>query len=512
MLNLAYFLDATAKRHSGRTALMLDQIRLSYGELAALSRRTARILEDFGVGRGDRVAMMIPNTPHFPVIYYGILRRGAVVVPVNVLFQEEEILHYLNDSGAKVLFAFKMFEEQARRAFERAPGCGRLVIVSTPDDLSKPEVGDNFMALLAASDDRCDVVQTMPDDTAVILYTSGTTGAPKGAELTHFNMFFNAYLASREIVRCTPEDVFLAVLPLFHSFGQTCVMNAAILSGAAVTMLPRFETGKALEVIARDRVTVLAMVPTMYFFLLNMQNWADYDLSGVRIAISGGAALPEEVHHQFRERYGITLQEGYGLSETSPVASFTVAEEEVRVGSIGRPVWGVEMGVKLDDGGLAAAGETGEIVIRGHNVMKGYLNNPKATASAIVDGWFHTGDIGRQDTDGFFYILDRKKDLIIRGGMNIYPREIEEVLYQHPAVREASVVGIPDRIRGEEVKVYVSVKDGETLSPEEIRAFLEARIARYKWPKEVEVLEDLPKGPTGKILKRELKLRGADQA
>jgi len=512
MLNLAYFLDATAKRHSGRTALMLDQIRLSYGELAALSRRTARILEDFGVGRGDRVAMMIPNTPHFPVIYYGILRRGAVVVPVNVLFQEEEILHYLNDSGAKVLFAFKMFEEQARRAFERAPGCGRLVIVSTPDDLSKPEVGDNFMALLAASDDRCDVVQTMPDDTAVILYTSGTTGAPKGAELTHFNMFFNAYLASREIVRCTPEDVFLAVLPLFHSFGQTCVMNAAILSGAAVTMLPRFETGKALEVIARDRVTVLAMVPTMYFFLLNMQNWADYDLSGVRIAISGGAALPEEVHHQFRERYGITLQEGYGLSETSPVASFTVAEEEVRVGSIGRPVWGVEMGVKLDDGGLAAAGETGEIVIRGHNVMKGYLNNPKATASAIVDGWFHTGDIGRQDAEGYFYILDRKKDLIIRGGMNIYPREIEEVLYQHPAVREASVVGIPDRIRGEEVKVYVSVKDGEALSPEEIRAFLEARIARYKWPKEVEVLEDLPKGPTGKILKRELKLRVADQA
>ena len=512
MLNLAYFLDATAKRHSGRTALMLDQIRLSYGELAALSRRTARILEDFGVGRGDRVAMMIPNTPHFPVIYYGILRRGAVVVPVNVLFQEEEILHYLNDSGAKVLFAFKMFEEQARRAFERAPGCGRLVIVSTPDDLSKPEVGDNFMALLAASDDRCDVVQTMPDDTAVILYTSGTTGAPKGAELTHFNMFFNAYLASREIVRCTPEDVFLAVLPLFHSFGQTCVMNAAILSGAAVTMLPRFETGKALEVIAHDRVTVLAMVPTMYFFLLNMQNWADYDLSGVRIAISGGAALPEEVHHQFRERYGITLQEGYGLSETSPVASFTVAEEEVRVGSIGRPVWGVEMGVKLDDGGLAAAGETGEIVIRGHNVMKGYLNNPKATASAIVDGWFHTGDIGRQDAEGYFYILDRKKDLIIRGGMNIYPREIEEVLYQHPAVREASVVGIPDRIRGEEVKVYVSVKDGEALSPEEIRAFLEARIARYKWPKEVEVLEDLPKGPTGKILKRELKLRVADQA
>ena len=512
MLNLAYFLDATAKRHSGRTAVMLDQIRLSYGELAALARRTSRILEDFGVGRGDRVAMMIPNTPHFPVIYYGILRRGAVVVPVNVLFQEEEILHYLNDSGAKVLFAFKMFEEQARRAFERAPGCGRLVIVSTPDDLSKPEVGDNFMALLAASDDRCDVVQTMPDDTAVILYTSGTTGAPKGAELTHFNMFFNAYLASREIVRCTPEDVFLAVLPLFHSFGQTCVMNAAILSGAAVTMLPRFETGKALEVIARDRVTVLAMVPTMYFFLLNMQNWADYDLSGVRIAISGGAALPEEVHHQFRERYGITLQEGYGLSETSPVASFTVAEEEVRVGSIGRPVWGVEMGVKLDDGGLAAAGETGEIVIRGHNVMKGYLNNPKATASAIVDGWFHTGDIGRQDAEGFFYILDRKKDLIIRGGMNIYPREIEEVLYQHPAVREASVVGIPDRIRGEEVKVYVSVKDGESLPPEDIRAFLEARVARYKWPKEVEVLEDLPKGPTGKILKRELKLRVADQA
>jgi long-chain acyl-CoA synthetase len=512
MLNLAHYLDVTAKAKPDTTAVILDDMRMSYREVAAFARRVANVLRAKGIQRGDRVAMMIPNTPHFPIIYYGILHTGAVVVPVNVLYQEDEIRHYLSDSGARAFFAFKMFEEPARSAFLAVEGCEHFMVVSTPDDLSTPEVGENLMPLVLAAEDTFDTVQTMPDDTAVFLYTSGTTGAPKGAELTHFNMFFNAYYTSKEIVHARDGDVALVTLPLFHSFGQTCLMNASIIAGITMTMLPRFETEKAMEVIARDRVTMMALVPTMYFFILSNENWARHDFSTVRIAVSGGAALPEEVHQRFRERYGIALLEGYGLSETSPVASFTVEGEEVRPGSIGKPIWGVEMRIMRDDGLFAETDEVGEIVIRGHNVMKQYHNNPQATKAAIVDGWFRTGDVGRCAGDGYFYIIDRKKDLIIRGGMNIYPREIEEVLYRHPKVREASVVGIPDRARGEEVKVYVSPRDGEALTAEEVRVFLEERMARYKWPREIEVLDELPKGPTGKILKRELKLRVTPQS
>jgi len=277
-------------------------------------------------------------------------------------------------------------------------------------------------------------------------------------------------------------------------------------------MLPRFETEKAMQVIERDHVTVVALVPTMYFFMLNTEKHLDYDLSSIRMAVSGGAALPEEIHRRFRERHGIVVLEGYGLSETSPIASFTAEGDEVRVGSIGKPIWGVEMRIKMDDGTFGGVNEVGEIVIRGHNVMKRYLNRPQATNEAIVNGWFHTGDMGRYDEDGYFYIVDRKKDIIIRGGMNIYPREIEEVLYGHPKVFEVSVVGVPDSARGEEVKAYLSPLAGETITPEEIKEYLQQRIAKYKWPRTIEVLDELPKGPTGKILKRELKLRAAQES
>lgn len=511
MLNLAHFLDVTAKRYPEATAVILDDVKMTWQEVAGFARRVANVLRSKGIGPGDKVAMMIPNTPHFPIIYYGILQTGAAVVPVNVLYQHTEIEHYLSDSSAKVFFAFKMFEEEARKAFLAAESCKDFIVVSAPTDLEDPLVGENFTKLAMQADTEFDTVQTMPDDTAVILYTSGTTGMPKGAELTHFNMFFNAYYAANYVTKCTPADVALVTLPLFHSFGQTALMNGCVIGGTTMTMLPRFETEKAMQVIARDKVTIIALVPTMYFFMLDSEKWEQYDFSTVRIAVSGGAALPEEVHRRFQERYGITILEGYGLSETSPVASFTQEGEDVRVGSIGKPIWGVEMRILRDDGGFAEENEVGEIVIRGHNVMKQYLNRPQATRDAIVDGWFRTGDVGRFDQDGNFYIVDRKKDIIIRGGMNIYPREIEEVLYAHPKVLEASVIGIPDTARGEEVKAYVSPLEGETLTPEEIKEYLHQRMARYKWPKEVEVIKELPKGPTGKILKRELKAMAAGQ-
>lgn len=511
MLNLAHFLDVTAERYPDNTAVILDELRMTWRDLAGFAHRVAGVLQSRGIGPGDTVAMMIPNTPHFPMIYYGILHTGAAVVPVNVLYQRTEIQHYLTDSGAKAFFAFKGFEEEARRAFQASESCKHFFVVSGPADLGDPAIGENFNKAVMRADADFDTVQTMPDDTAVILYTSGTTGVPKGAELTHFNMFFNAYYACHHIMKMGPADTSLVTLPLFHSFGQTCLMNASVLGGATMSMLPRFETEKAMQVITRDKVTIISLVPTMYFFMLNTDKYLGYDFSSIRLAVSGGAALPEDTHHRFRERYGIVILEGYGLSETSPVASFTEEGAEVRVGSIGKPIWGVEMRIKLDDGSFGKTGEVGEIVIRGHNVMKQYLNRPQATRDAIADGWFYTGDVGRYDEDGYFYIVDRKKDIIIRGGMNIYPREIEEVLFAHPKVFEASVVGVPDLARGEEVKAYVSPMDGETLSPEEIKEYLQQRMAKYKWPRDVEVLKELPKGPTGKILKRELKLRAAGE-
>ncbi|MBI3117223.1 MAG: long-chain fatty acid--CoA ligase [Candidatus Hydrogenedentes bacterium] len=505
MLNLAHFLDVTAESYPETTCVILDNLRMSYAEVASAARRVANALRSKGIGPGDKVAMMIPNTPHFPIIYYGILQTGATVVPVNVLYRHQEIEHYLADSEAVALFAFKLFEPEAVKAFHHVETCHHLIIVSTPVDLETPAVGENFMHLLAAVDDQFDTYQTMPDDTAVILYTSGTTGAPKGAELTHFNLFFNAYYACREINDVQPGDVCLVVLPLFHSFGQTCLMNASILGGATMSLLPRFETEKAMEVVARDKVNLIAMVPTMYFFMLNQPNWQEFDFSSVKIAVSGGAALPGDVHRRFKERYGINILEGYGLSETSPVATFTKDGDAVSVGSIGRPIWGVDVRVMREDGSFAQVDEVGEIIIRGHNIMKGYYRRPEATQEAIVNGWFHSGDLGKRDKDGFFYVVDRKKDLIIRGGMNIYPREIEEILYRHPKVLEAAVVGIPDESRGEEVKVYVSPKEGQALSALEIEQYCQEQMAKFKWPKEVEVLQNLPIGPTGKILKRELR-------
>lgn len=505
MLNLAHFLDLTTRTYPDSVAVILDERKMTYAELNMAAKKVASALAERGIGRGDKVALMVPNTPHFPIIYYGILYAGATVVPVNVLYQWHEIEHYLKDSGAKAFFAFRMFEEEALKAFQQVETCERFIRVSTPDDLEAPTGCENFMGLVMSGDENFDTVQTMPDDTAVILYTSGTTGAPKGAELTHFNLFFNAHYCATELNDLKVGDVVLCALPLFHSFGQTCLMNSSVVAGGTITLVPRFETDQVMEVIQRDKVKLIALVPTMYSFILNAENWEDYDFSTVETATSGGAALPGEVHKRFEDRYGITIMEGYGLSETSPVASFTLKEMDLKVGSIGKPIWGVDFSVRGEDGSMLGDDEVGEICIRGHNIMKGYLNRPEATAEALKDGWFHSGDMGYRDSDGYYFIVDRKKDLIIRGGMNIYPGEIEEVLYEHPKVFEAAVIGIPDELRGEEVKFYVAARSGETITEEEVRTHVEANMAKYKWPKEIEILDELPKGATGKILKRELR-------
>src|SRR5580698_6333039 len=395
---------------------------MTYRALDEASARVAGLLHGRGLKPGDRVGIMMPNVAEFPVVYYGILRAGGVVVPMNPLLKEREVAYYLGDSGAGLVFAWHAFTAEARAGAEHAEA--ELIVV---DDVGFPE-------LLASAVAVEEVTDRGSADTAVILYTSGTTGQPKGAELTHGNLISNTEVARTDIVRARPDDVIFGGLPLFHVFGQTVALNVAVASGACLTLLPRFDAAHALRIISDHRVTVFEGVPTMYVALLHHTDRADYDTSTLRTCISGGAALPVEVLRGFEAAFGVPVLEGYGLSETSPVASFNHPGRERRPGSIGTPIRDVQMRVVDADDNPVPQGEVGEIVISGPNVMKGYWQRPEATADAIRGGWFHSGDLARVDEDGYFYIVDRKKDLIIRGGYNVYPREIEEVLYEHPAI------------------------------------------------------------------------------
>jgi long-chain acyl-CoA synthetase len=490
-VNLAGIMTASARRRPDHVAVKLDDAELTYGLMDEGSARVAGILRDHGIGRGDRVGVMLPNVPYFPVVYYGIVRAGAVVVPMNVLLKGREVGYYLEDSGAKLLFAWHGFAEAAASGAEKAGG---VEIVSVAPG--------EFESLLAGTEPVRELAEVDGGDTAVILYTSGTTGQPKGAELTHDNLRRNASL-SGGLYGVAEDDVLFGGLPLFHTFGQTCCMNVAAYTGATLTLLAKFEPGKALEIIQRDKVTVFAGVPTMHGALLHHPERESYDTSSLRVIISGGASIPGEVLRGVEEAFGVVLLEGYGLSETSPVASFNKPEGR-KVGSIGTPVEGVEMRIVDDDGNELPPGEVGEIAIKGHNVMKGYLGRPDATADAIRDGWFHTGDLGKVDEDGFFFIVDRKKDMIIRGGYNVYPREVEEVLYEHPAVREAAVIAVPDEEWGEEIGAAVVLKEGEQVDADTLRSYVKEQVASYKYPRRLWFVEELPKGPTGKLLKREI--------
>ena len=506
MLNLATLLEQSARRSPGKLAVILDDIKLRYAEVNGAANKVANGLVGLGVKPGDKVAIMLPNTPHFVICYYAILKAGATVVPLNVLFKRHEVEYHLEDSDSVALIVWEGFLGEAAEGFRGAQGCQHLIVAQSPgSSAALPDGALPLSALMADTSPLFDTVQTMPDDTAVILYTSGTTGRPKGAELSHFNMFFNAYIGAEKVLQTGPDEIGLAVLPLFHSFGQTCVMNALLYCGGTISLLPRFEPQKALEVLARDQVTYFAGVPTMYFYLLNFPGANQYDLSALRRCCSGGSAMPVEVMHAFNKKYNVTILEGYGLSETSPVASFNHLDREPKPGSIGTPIWGVEMRCVNADGRDVPAGELGEIVIRGHNVMKGYYKRPDASAEAIRGGWFYTGDVAYVDGDGYFFIKDRVKDMIIRGGFNVYPREIEEVLYGHPAIAESAVIGVHDEALGEEIKAVVAFKPGQSASEPELIDYCKERLAAYKYPRSIEIRDTLPKTATGKILKRELK-------
>ncbi len=482
MPNLAELLSRSVAERPDHVAVKLDDSELSYAALDDAAARTAALLKEKGIEPGDRVGIMLPNVAAFAVCYFGALRAGAVVVTMNGLLKEREVAFHLADSGAKLLLAWHGFADAARAGAEQADA--ECVVVAPGE----------FEALLERCRPAREVTARRGDDTALILYTSGTTGTPKGAELTHDNLLRNVEVTV-DLFGLDQSAVTLGALPFFHAFGQTCALNATIAVGGCLTLIPRFDGGKALEVLERDRVTVFEGVPTMYAAMLHHPRADETDASALEVCISGGAAMPVEIMRAFEQKFGCQILEAYGLSETSPVASSNRRDRERKPGSIGLPVDGVEM--RVDD--------DGEVLVRGNNVMKGYWRQEEATADAIdPDGWFKTGDMATIDEDGYFFIVDRKKDLVIRGGYNVYPREVEEVFYEHPDVREVAVIGIPHDELGEEVAAAVALKAGAESTPAELRDFVKQRVAAYKYPRHVWLVDDLPKGPTGKILKREI--------
>ncbi len=514
MLNLSSFLETSAREYPDKAAVVLGETRLKYGQLNAGANRVAHALVEWGVKPGDRVALSCPNLPYFPMVYFGILKAGGVVVPLNVLLKKEEIAYHLQDSQAVAYFCFEgtpelAMAEQGYAGFQSVRECRSFCLLpAAAGGASSIEGAPTLDELCRPHPTLFETVQTRGEDTAVILYTSGTTGRPKGAELTHQNLVMNT-LVSRGILHGRTDDVHLVCLPLFHSFGQVVQMNVGLSSGATLVLLPRFDPNAALALMAGERVTVFCGVPTMYWAILHQADHQKFDLPAIaerlRVCASGGASLPVELLHGFEKKFHVPILEGYGLSETSPVATFSKMEKPRKPGSVGLPIAGVEVRVVDEKGREAPIGERGEIAIRGHNIMKGYFRAPEATAAAIRGGWFHTGDIGTMDEDGYFYIVDRLKDMIIRGGFNVYPRELEEVLLEHPEISLAAVIGVPDSEHGEEIKAYVVPKSGCGLEPEAVVSWARERMAAYKYPRLVEVREALPMNATGKILKRALR-------
>jgi long-chain acyl-CoA synthetase len=499
--NLAVILSETAHAAPDRPVAVFDGGRLTYRELDQASDRLAAALAAAGIEPGDRVALQLPNIPQFLISYFGILKAGGVVVPLNVLLRAPEIAYHLSDSGARILITWAGVLAEAAKGAEAA-GTGAVYAVGAAAG-SGPAVP--FERLLDGTAPPREMVTRQPTDTAVVVYTSGTTGRPKGAELTHIQLYMNADIPGR-LFDVQPDDIVITMLPLFHVFGLSSILDVCVRFGCTMSLIPRFTPAAVLTAIQRDRVTIFEGVPTMFADVLSYPDLADYDLSSLRIAISGGASIPAPVLDAFEERFGLVILEGYGLTETASTTTFNVSAEERRAYSVGKPIWGTQTQVWDDEGRPLPPGpeHVGEVVTRGLHVMKGYWHNPEATAAAFTGDWLHTGDLGYFDRDGFLFIVSRKKELIIRGGYNVYPSEIENVLHAHPAIAEAAVVGVPDERLGEEVMAVVILRAAMDLPEHELHAYCRARLAVYKCPRIYQFRTELPKNSLGKVLKDEL--------
>ena len=520
ILNIASIIEHHSRLAPDREAIVWNEMRFTFGQLNGLANRVANALAEMGIGLGDKVALSCPNLPFFPIVYYGILKAGAAVVPLNILFKAREVAYHLSDSDAKAIFVFEGTEElplakTVKEGFDQVESCEHLIVMTVDPLASTPyENAKTLTEITYAQSEEFETIATSPDDTCAILYTSGTTGQPKGAELTHLNLMTNVttmFTLHTPVLDFTDAEqkTCLITLPLFHTTGQTCQMNMNLYAGNRIVLLPRFDAQMTLETMKKERVNFWTGVPTMYWSILRFAEENDFDISPVAETIkavtSGGAPMPIEVMKEFEQKFAVRIAEGYGLSETSPLACFNHFEKPSKPGTVGQPIFGVEVKCFDENDREVAPGERGEVVIRGSNVMKGYYKRPEATAEAFRSGWFHTGDIGIFDSEGYLSIVDRKKDMILRGGYNIYPRELEEVIMTHPAVSLVAVIGVPDERLGEEVKAFVVLRNNLTLSEEDFIAWCKKQFAANKYPRYVEFRDELPVGGTGKIFKLALR-------
>ena len=514
MLNLSVILEDSARRYSTSPAFTFGDTTLNYAQINGAANQVANGLKKKGIRPGDKVAIDCLNLPYFPMVYFGILKAGATVVPLSVLLKKDEIVYHLKDSDAKAFFCFIGTEQlpmgkMGYEGFQEVDTCEHFfMIMPQMTDASPYEGTETLGSLMAGQSPVLAKRASAPDDVAVIIYTSGTTGKPKGAMLTHANLMLNTTICA-DLGKISNNDTTIIVLPLFHIFAMTVLMNATILRGGHSVLLPRFDGDDVFGLLQKHKVTIFAGVPTMYWGMVNFDS-SNYDIAEIsknlKVCFSGGASLPVQVLKDFEAKFNVPIMEGYGMSEGSPVVTFNHMDDERKPGSIGTPVWGVEVKLVDDDGNEVPVGEKGELLYRGHNVMKGYYNKPEANAKTIREGWLYSGDVATKDEDGYFYIVDRTKDMIIRGGLNVYPREVEEVMMKHESVSMVAVIGVPDDKYGEEVKAFVILKPDQNISEDEMRIWTKAHIADYKYPRHIEFVETLPMSATGKILKKELRV------
>tara|TARA_B110000483_G_scaffold57485_1_gene71887 strand:+ start:245 stop:1789 length:1545 start_codon:yes stop_codon:yes gene_type:complete len=514
MLNLSMLLENSARSTPNKKALIFEKSYINFIDLNNRANQVANALKDNSIDKGDRIGIISPNLPYFPIIYYGILKAGGIVVPMSIMLKANEIAYFIKDAGLKIIFVYEGSPElpilkETLGALKKTNNNTQLVIIKNKENLEDYQQDGVSFESFIDKNIYFDTVNTESNDPAVIIYTSGTTGRSKGAILTHSNLAWNADVG-RHSFKFNQDDIVLTALPMFHIFGQTCLMNTAIMEGISNVLIEKFEPDEVLNQIGINKVTIFAGVPTMFWafcntgfkesFISKQQNEKKW-----RLAISGGAALPVELLKNFEKDFNIPIFEGYGMSEGSPMVTFNLPGYKRKVGSIGFPVWGVEVKVVDQQDNSLPKGEIGQLLYKGHNVMKGYFNNPEATKEALKGGWMHSGDMGYEDEDGYFYIVDRIKDMIIRGGYNVYPRELEEVMITHPSISLVAVIGVPDDRLGEEIKAFVIKSSVIELSKAELLVWVRERIANHKYPRIIEFVEELPLSATGKILKRELR-------
>ncbi len=508
-MQLGELVARAAAQNPNKTAILFKDQQMTYGELNAKVNKVANGLKQLGVKQGDRVALYIHNLPQFVEAFYGAQVVGATVIPMNVMYKAGEIQYIINDAGVKAIITLAPFYPNVQAIRAEVSSLEQAIVLS-----AEPVSGATLWhQAFAGQSDQATPAAGNEDDVAVILYTSGTTGKPKGAMLTHKNLIGNIEQCGQiERLKVLEDDIVWLGLPMFHSYALSVGMNSCVYHGATMDIMERFDPTASLDMFQKDKVSIILAAPPMYIAWVNHPNVSSYDLSTIRVASSGAAALPVAVLEKFHQLTGVEIMEGYGLTETSPVATTNAAGPVTKPGSIGPAIPGMEIKLVDDNDNEAPVGQPGELVCRGLNVMKGYFNKPEANEEAFRNGWFHTGDIATVDEDGYYYIVDRKKDMILVSGFNVYPREVEEVLYRHPKIADAAVVATPDEYQGESVLAFVVLHQGQEATEQEIIDYCRSTIANFKCPRRVEFRAELPKNMTGKVLRRELRDEAARMA